>query len=410
MVRDAIAVAAIAVLTVQALRRWCGDRYIVPSNSMQPVLYGDPRYGDIVFVDKLASAAARRRHDLVVVQHPDPEKPSQQLVKRIAAVGDDQMACCIDIRGGDIWLGPDQQHMQRETKDPLEARSMRVPWASWPSNQEALLDVRAAVRDGVVLRIPALDFAAAEARGLFTSKARSERRLDPALRVVPTGFLGTAKPVDATYVDATGTRGLVGEDVGMADCGMDLELLDPVAGLLCSIDSSAEVLTFHWQPATGRIELWRNGETVKSADLPPSALGVHRIEFGLLDDRAFFVVDGDRDGMFVVARRSEWQPEREPRKVPHCYVHLGVVGDQPLRLASLRVFHDVFARREPIVGMPGLPNDWPKVVKAGTWFLLGDSPFDSRDSRQFGPVPSSSFLGVPRLVLGPWPRCRWLSS
>ena len=65
--RDAALVAVVAVLTVQALKRFCGDRYIVPSDSMQPLLYGDPQCGDVVFVDRMSAASLRRRGDLVVV-------------------------------------------------------------------------------------------------------------------------------------------------------------------------------------------------------------------------------------------------------------------------------------------------------------------------------------------------------
>ncbi|HEU4419309.1 MAG TPA: S26 family signal peptidase [Planctomycetota bacterium] len=408
MARDAIAVAAIAVLTVQALRRWCGDRYLVDSGSMQPVLYGDPNAGDVVFVDKLASAEARRRHDLVVVEHPD--KPGQQLVKRIAARGDDIDACCINIDiNGDIWLGPDAQHLHRETKDPLLARSMRVRWASFqPGVDSKLLDLRAGVVEGGVLRLPPVSASALDTRVIFSEKSRSQRRLDPA-RVVPTGFVGNGKPVDATYIDAMGARSAVGEDVGVTDCGMELEVLDPTE-LLCSIDSIAEALTFHWHPADGRLELWRNGETVDGKQLPPTPNGAHRIEYGLLDNRAFFVVDGRADAMFVFERRSEWLPgvEPGPGRGPRCFVYIGVVGDRPLCITSLHVFHDTFAYRERVAGLPGEPKPWPRTVEPGKWFLLGDSPFDSRDSRHFGPVTTSKFLGLPRLVLGPWPRCRWL--
>ena len=42
MIRDALVVAVISALTVQGMRKWVGDRYLVPSDSMQPVLYGDP--------------------------------------------------------------------------------------------------------------------------------------------------------------------------------------------------------------------------------------------------------------------------------------------------------------------------------------------------------------------------------
>ncbi|HEU4419673.1 MAG TPA: S26 family signal peptidase [Planctomycetota bacterium] len=407
LARDAIAVAAIAVLTVQALRRWCGDRYLVDSGSMQPVLYGDPSAGDVVFVDKLASAEARRRGDLVVVEHPD--KPGQQLVKRIAARGDDVDACCIDISNGDIWLGPDRHQLRREKKDPLQARSMRVRWASFqPGVDSKLLDLRAAVVGDGTLRVPPVSSSAVDTRAIFSEKARGQRRLDPS-RVVPGGFVGNDKPVDATYIDAMGARGAVGEDWGVTDCGMELEVLDPTE-LLCSIDSNAEVLTFHWQPAVGRLELWRNGEAVDGKQLPPTPNGAHRIEYGLLDDRAFFVVDDRADAMLVVERRSDWLPGMEPGSIrgPRCFVYIGVVGDRPLCITSLHVFHDTFAYREREVGLPGEPSSWPRTVEHGKWFLLGDSPFDSRDSRHFGSVSTSKFLGLPRLVLGPWPRCRWL--
>ncbi|MEO6595287.1 MAG: S26 family signal peptidase [Planctomycetota bacterium] len=409
MVRDAIAVAAIAVLAFQALRRWCGDRYIVPSGSMQPVLFGDPRRGDIVFVDKLVSASTRHRHDLVVVQQPG--EPGQQLVKRIAASGDDADACCIDIRAGDIWLGGNLQRMQREVKDPLLARPMRVLWAAWSSKmRNPMLDVLVAREANGTLSLSPLEVNAEAARRLFGAQARENRRQDPAGRVVPDGFVGTSKSVDASYVAVTGVRGLTGEDVGVADCGMDLELQDATSDLLCTIDARSEALTFHWRPSTGRVELWRNGEDVESAELPPFPGGVRRIEFGWLDDRAFFIVDGRREAMFVVARRSEWAA-REPElpQGPRSYVHVAAIGREPVLIRSLSVYHDVFAYREPVAGLPGQPGSWPRYVEPGMWFLLGDSAFDSRDSRQFDAVSSSSFIGRPLCVIGPWPRCRWLT-
>ncbi|HEX5050868.1 MAG TPA: S26 family signal peptidase [Planctomycetota bacterium] len=404
---DALATAVVAVLTVQALRHWVGDRYLVPSGSMQPLLYGDPRHGDIVFVDKLATAGARRRHDLVVVSNPS--EPGQQLVKRIAASGDDKEACWINIDdSGDIWLGSDAQHMSKETKDPLEARTMRVPWAQWrPGTSAPLLDLSALRDRAGAATLPPIEVSAATARGLFTDDARQARRREPGGRVLPNGFLGPAKAVDACYVDVTGARGRTGEDVGVKDVGMDLELDGATNDLLCSIDARHEVLTFHWRPSTGCVDLWRNGEDAERADLPPFPAGVRRIEFGLLDDRAFFIVDGRRDAMFLVARSSRWN-ESEPG-APRSYVHVAVLDQEPMPIRGVRVFHDVFAYREHTPGLPDQPGAWPRPVEPGTWFLLGDSAFDSRDSRQFGAIAQSSFLGRPWFVVGPWPRCRWLA-
>ena len=148
--RDALLVAAVAVLTVQALRRFCGDRYVVPSGSMQPLLYGDPERGDVVYVDKLADAGSCARGDLVVVENPS--SPDHQLVKRIAASGDDA-ACWIDILRGDIWLGENPQQLRRDVKEPRAAMAQSVTWATTAGGPDASakLDLRVAA-DAQTLR------------------------------------------------------------------------------------------------------------------------------------------------------------------------------------------------------------------------------------------------------------------
>ena len=414
LLRDAVLVAIVAIVTFQLLRRHVGDYYHVPSGSMEPTLHGDEVHGDIVdvhgdivFVDWLADRAACRRHDMVVVK--DPTKPGQQLVKRIAARGDDP-ECWIDMRDGDLWLGTDRQRMRREQKDPLEARAVRAPWAAWPPvapPEAKLLDVRAARVEADQLVVPPVDAAAAGLRGLFTPPARRVRRQEPGRHVLPAGFVGTAQAVDASHTLPSGARTREGDHAPVVDCGMDLQVVEPAAELLASIDARDETLTFVWQPASGRLALWRNGEDVAQATLPVCP-GAHRIEFGRLDDRAFFVVDGRRDAMFCFERRAEWQSQENTAMqpvAPRCHLHLGVAGERPLRLASLVVFRDLFAWRDRIVGQSG---DWPRFVSPGHWFLLGDNSFDSRDSRDFGEVPTHTFLGRPWFVLGPWPRQRWL--
>lgn len=419
MWRDAALVAALAVVTVQSLRRWFGDRYLVPSGSMEPVFHGDPRHGDVVFVGKLASAAARRRHDLVVVRHPT--EPGQQMVKRIAARGDDADACCIDIRQGDVWLGPDPQRMQREQKDPLVARGQRALWASEPGGAAS----RGAIAFGPARKaqgsttwhLPGNDLSLATARTQLTRASRLARQREE--KLLPDGFLGAARPLDAGFLDATGARGATGADVAVTDVGMELafEQLPGVAGVagdvLATIETRNEALTFHWQPSTGRVVLWRDGADVTATTLPVLAAPAS-LEFGLLDDRAWFCVDGRRDSLFVVARAPEWNGGHGavPPPGPRSLVWIGTVGGAAgsgLAITRIRLFHDVYAWREPILGMPGQAGSWPRTVPIGHWFLLGDSAFDSHDSRQFGTVPAASFLGLPCAVIGPWPRTRWVS-
>lgn len=403
LARDALFVALAAVATVQSLRKWVGDRYAVPSGSMEPTLHGDPDDGDVVYVDKLADRRALRRRDLVVVDHPSD--PGQLLVKRIAARGDDPEACWIDLRQGDVWLGPDAQRLQREQKDPIAARGLRATWAASPAGAaaEAALD-RRACGDGRTL--PSIGTVAV-ARTSLRPDARAARR-QRAAGAVPDGALGAARAVDATSIDAAGARSRVGGDVQVTDVGMAVAFAGLAGDLLLTVETRHEALTWRLEPSAGKATLWRDGVDVRQFDLPaPRGL----VEFGLLDDRVFLVVDGRREAMLIVPREPAWNPE--PGQQPpgaRTFAWIAVAGDGArLDWSYVEVFRDAYAWREPILGMPGQAGGWPRHVPAGQWFLLGDSAFDSHDSRHFGPVAATAFAGVPRAVLGPWPRRRWLA-
>lgn len=410
MVRDAVVVAALAVLTVQALRRWIGDRYLVPSGSMEPLLHGDPAHGDIVFVDKLAQASDRRRGDVVVVRHP--QEPGQQLVKRIACIGDDLAACWIDLKQGDVWLGDSKQHMQREVKDPCEARGRRAQWAKAPGTAAALdgLDL-AAARAATVAgpwSLPAANASLPEARRTFAADVRATRRGAAAGAMLPEGCVGTRRPVDAACLLATGARSPSGQDVPVSDVGIDLAIAAAGGDVLATIETCHEALTFHWQPASGRIVLWRDGVDVATAPfvVPSGPASARRLEFGVLDNRVFCCFDGDPARLFVVPRPDAWDGEGEDRALPpRTLAHVAVIGPAgtTLEFTSLLVFRDAFVLKQSLTG------PWPRHVPAGHWFLLGDNPFDSRDSRHFDSVPASAFLGRPTCIVGPWPRTRWVT-
>ncbi len=404
LLHDALWTAAVALVVFQGLRRWCGDRYRVPSDSMEPVLHGDPEHGDIVFVDKLATAATFGRGDLVVVWHP--EEPRQPLVKRIAARGDDAQACWIDLRDGDVWLGPDAQHLVREVKEPLDA-ARRVIWARWPANgSQERLDLGAA-RTGDGLELPPLDLTVDDLRAVFAPQARRSRRFGRDERALPRGFVGTARAVDATFLERTGLASRAGDDVEVHDCGMRLSLRSCPTQLVAAVDSRFEAITMAWTPANGELLVWRDGADVTVVNLPVVA-APQQVEFGRLDNRLFFAVDDRVDALWVMPRPSAWDVGERGLGGPRSHVYVGARGEVGAVITEVQVFHDPFAFRERIAGLPGHAGSWPRFVGPGAWFLLGDNAFDSRDSRHFDAVPSAAFLGRPLAVIGPWPATRWL--
>jgi len=396
--RDAALVAVVAVLTVQALKRFCGDRYIVPSDSMQPLLYGDPQRGDVVFVDRMSAASSRRRGDLVVVD--SPEREGHQLVKRIAASGDDPL-CWIDIVHGDIWLGENAQQMRREVKEPREAMSRSVTWARAGGAEPAarLLDLSAATSSPAGgWSLPPMAASVAVARAAFGAERHAARHRADVGRVLPGGTVGTARSVDASFLDMVGVRRRGGEDVAVADCGMTVRFEGAPEVVLLSIDSTDFTTTFVWNAAQNDFRVWVDGHIVVRRTDVLDSRWAGEVAFGRLDGRDFLLLDEDHS--YALESPGQTLSSR-----PQTWLHVGVVDARPAHIESMRVFRDVYAYREPITSV-GEEKPWPKFVRPGHWFLLGDNAFDSHDSRHFGDVSAETFLGVPAAVIAPWSRAR----
>lgn len=400
MLRDALVVALIAVVTVQGLRRWVGDRYLVPTDSMQPILYGDPVDGDVVFVDKTARAADRRRGDLVVVA--DESQPGHQLVKRIAARGDEPNESFLDIRNGDVYLGPNQQQVERVVKDPADPTTPRVPWGALAGTDDAreVIDARALTGAGP-WQLPPMAAVLADARAKLRPRARRARHRDPLAGVLPEGAVGTRRAMDCTFLDLAGARSLTGADVTATDCGMTVDFEAVRGVVLCTIDSADFAVTFVLDCAARRVTVWNDDEAGASEALDDLSWQ-GRLTFGRLDGRDYLLLDGALALAAPVTGTS-----RLPK--PRTYLSVALVGEAPASIRSLAVFRDVYSYRPPEQSVPGGPKKWPVYVARGEWFLLGDNAFDSRDSRQFGPVKVDAFLGVPRCVIGPWDRRRWIA-
>jgi hypothetical protein len=409
MLRDALVVAAVAVLTVQGLRRWYGDRYLVPSDSMEPILFGHPENGDVVFVDKTVSKDSVGRGDMVVIA--DPRRPGHQLVKRIAASGDEKGKTWLNIINGDIFLGDSRQQMVREVKEPAAAMARSVTWGLAGGSAEArnVLDLLAARGAGQQPAsasetgpwlLPPVESSLANVRSAFRIRAHDARHKNIDDGVLPPGVIGTNRPVDATFVDLEGHRDDAGSSTAVIDCGMEVQFENRPDVVLGSIDNTDFTTTFVWLAASNTVAIWLDGESVHNATNVLAEEWRGKLTFGRLDGRDFIMLDDVYTLPIVI-------PGKATSPLPRTWVHLAVVGEVTAQISSLRVFRDVFATRihhEISVGEPR----WPILVEPGHWFLLGDNAFDSKDSRQIGAQPASSFMGVPTYVIGPWARARRL--
>lgn len=403
VLRDAVLVALVALVTFRLLQNHVADRYPVDSGSMQPTIHGTPVGGDIVLVDKTAAAAALRRHDAAVFEKPG--SPREQIVKRVVAFGDE----FVDFRDGDLWLGLDHQRLQRDVKDPRRDRDLRVPWTRWPApalGDRPLLRLPPTGPDGRI-DLPPVGDRLDDARSLLTVDSRRHRLERFDIELMAPGIFGTSQQIDSSYLDVHGRRGRESPQ-RIDDAGMDLELTTSATAVLATFELRPDAWTFVWQPADGRTELWRNGVPLAQQTLRAASGRPCRLEFGLLDNQLFLIVDGDSvwtHELPVDARTGDPGPTARPW--PHTLLTIGVVGGTA-GLARLEVFHDIHYFRERIPGLPG-SSDWPRLVPPGHVFLLGDNTVDSVDSRSFGAVPLTGFLGRPRGVLGPWPRHRWFA-
>jgi hypothetical protein len=125
------------------------------------------------------------------------------------------------------------------------------------------------------------------------------------------------------------------------------------------------------------------------------------LAFGYLDGRLFLVVG---DHAVVLRDMARASGEDEAQGWPENVLHFAVAGRaDDVRLARVRLFHDVFFRPETAAfAEPGYRVEPHEV------FLLGDNSAFSVDSRRRGAFPASAIVGRPVAIIGPVHRMRWL--
>lgn len=402
-----VPIAGVAIATFLLLRAHVCEWYLVPSPSMEPTLHGDPRTGDLVLVDKTAFwTRDPKPWDMVVVRGGR----EGQIVKRLVCLAGPKGAA-VALRGGDVFVGPDEGSLARLAKDPLADRDLRITHFEFgPTTSAARGDevLRGARRDASGWHVEPAAITPEALRALLTDSAHAERRRGgPDAAWVP-AHLSTAHEVDLSFVDG---RGVLHQEQGHhdRDIGMELELV-PEAGCraLQLVFEHHDVYWSFLHRADGAVEFARAGVVLATAQAPALVAGQPTsLAFGHLDGR-FFLTVGDRVILVKEQDLPEAQFER-PYPGPHSenLLHVGVAG-AGVRVVSGRVFRDLWYRAAPLALVPLGEPVW---LEPGEMFLLGDNTFDSLDSRMRtrdeGQFRRADLLGRPRGILAPRQRVRW---
>jgi hypothetical protein len=116
--------------------------------------------------------------------------------------------------------------------------------------------------------------------------------------------------------------------------------------------------------------------------------------------------------VFCVPLQPEWAVSDQPptaRPLPRNALYwaataLAAEAAARWEITHLQIFHDIYYERARVPEPIGNPTTWPRLVDPGHVFLLGDNAANSHDSRLYGAVPLTKYVGRPLLVIGPWPR------
>lgn len=393
---------AILLLFVVARIFACDIRQI-PSNSMLPTLRGSETDGDRVLLDLLTPRlSSPSRFDIVAFR--DPQQRGRDLVKRVVGLPGES----VWLRDGDVFIGG-----SRYRKNAAERRRVRIP-------------LFLASRHGG-------DVAAG-----FDIK-KNPPQIPPELAPRVRERFGGLQAVD-TYVSK-----IVPSDGFEQDDGVyyhrsgelpayDLQVEIPVAlpegrgGLLAVLQDGGEEfviiiknlggdrthLTVERIVQTPSKERPASGpETARAivydGDGPRvSAYTMHVFTLSSFDCRISIEVDGaefvatgalpfDFDGHTPFL--AQGMPSRRSRTgIAFCLV-------EPARPVgnSVAIYRDVVY--EPR-GTHGCAKEYR--LSRGQYFVLGDNSPDSSDSRVFGAVSSDEWIGIPRAIVSPWSRVRWL--
>lgn len=333
---------------------WAWKPYRVVGPSMEPCLVE----GDWLFVQNHSPV----HDDLVVFVEPGTGKYA---IKRVAGVPGE----AVQIVDGDLYLDGEVRQRAFTSVEDL---------------------------------IPMLD-TQGDAAGASLSFSRQgfERSGERHWKLAGTGVAFLQRPPTADYL-LRGHR--VEGDFPAQDLGLEVEyeLLDESSELHLVLrkgqstfyavlfDHGKRLRLLHQAPAQTQAEVLLEVSIVQA-----SAQGA---AFFTLADRAMTFVVND---VVVVADFAYPTPApHQNSELPLAFrkmEHAGVGGVGPLLVGRIRLGRDILYRSSGTYG-----GEKALQLADGQYFLLGDNSPQSRDSRQYGPVPSERILGI--VTSRAWPR------
>jgi signal peptidase I len=368
------------------------DVYRVDSGSMRPTLFGGRDRPDgpeeaehvLVLYDRDQTPA---RFDLVVIHSPDGTKP---LVKRVCGLPGDQG---LRIHDGDIFLG-------RERLPTTVPRPPLIPLYDERLEPEEFFERRL---DGSVRR----------EQGAWVVDGAA----------TPPGSLLSFHPeLRDGYIDREGryVPGLVEVNDARIELEFALSELCPGASVRLLLIEEGDVfqaLVTLAEAGRASVELQRGLALPEGGSADPTRVtSIASAEASLAAGEQYDLALSNVDNHVRLSSRAlrvelatsyaenrPWPVELSPgRRSRGPRVRFGAEGGTA-RFSGVRILRDLYYTQDG-----GLGCDEPLSLGPSDYFLLGDNSAASTDSRHFGPVKGSRFLGRPLAVV--WPRMRWLEA
>lgn len=320
-----------------------------------------------------------KRYDVVAFPHPSDK--AQRVVKRIVGLPGEK----IEIRFGDVFV--DGEPLQKDLKQLKKTATLVHDALHSPQKSE---------------KFPA-HWQPAQAGGYWTEKEHTHV------------FNGKTPPYSFAWLSFRYVRRLTAPEPHTeyspvldfdAYNPADSRRLNDVSDLFLTCRASiakygclvfaavdgADRFEVHLCHDEQKLKLFQNGKQTAVELLP------HRnhdepidIQFALCDRRVLFGMDGRQVMAVPYQREKPASPQLEPQ------LQIGGAGGR-IRISQAKVYRDIY-----YLDPNNTPQDWSadRIVPAHHYFVLGDNPPVSDDSRQWVPAEVSRSAIIGR-VIRPW--------